>query len=171
MSKKFTFVLDVDGVLTDGTFLYDSNGKAYKKFGADDSDALKLIADEVDIVFVSADHRGFPITKKRIDDMGFRIENVKSKDRLKWIKDNFGFNNTFYFGDSFEDIPMLYACSCSFAPKDALDCVKDKADIICPVGGHRAVADAAIYILKNYLGKDLISTMKEKGYIFEEDLK
>lgn len=61
--KKLTFVLDVDGVLTDGTFLYDANGKAYKKFGPEDADALKMLAPYCNIVFASADTRGFEITK------------------------------------------------------------------------------------------------------------
>ena len=41
--KPKIFVLDVDGVLTNGQFLYDQNGKSHKIFGADDSDALKLL--------------------------------------------------------------------------------------------------------------------------------
>ena len=36
-----TFVVDVDGVLTDGGFYYDEAGKRYKRFGPDDADALK----------------------------------------------------------------------------------------------------------------------------------
>lgn len=172
--KKYNFVLDVDGVLTDGSFLYDANGKAYKRFGADDADALKLISDQVNIVFVSADHRGFPITKKRVEDMGFPIEQVKSKDRLQWIHDKFGFENTFYMGDSFEDIPMLDTCI-GIVPRNALHEVKLVADFVCThIGGDRAVAEACLWINKHYLrGNEmnpLEAAMRTHGYKFEDDI-
>ena len=37
------FVLDVDGVMTNGQFLYSDAGKAYKTFGAHDNDGLKML--------------------------------------------------------------------------------------------------------------------------------
>ena len=36
-------ILDVDGIMTTGQFLYDNKGKKYKVFGPDDADALKLL--------------------------------------------------------------------------------------------------------------------------------
>ena len=51
-NKKYNFVLDVDGVMTTGQFLYDSKGKAYKIFGPHDADGLKLIRDKVNIYFI-----------------------------------------------------------------------------------------------------------------------
>ena len=38
-----TFILDVDGVLTTGQFIYTSEGTAIKVFGADDNDGLSLL--------------------------------------------------------------------------------------------------------------------------------
>ena len=38
------------------------------------------------VVFVSADHRGFPITQRRIDDdMGYELSLVPSAERLAWM--------------------------------------------------------------------------------------
>ena len=37
------FILDVDGVMTDGKFYYSAEGKIFKSFGADDSDALGFV--------------------------------------------------------------------------------------------------------------------------------
>ena len=68
--KPSLFVLDVDGVLSSGQFLYDSNGKQYKIFGPHDNDGLKLISKYIKIRFISADTRGFEISKKRVEDMG-----------------------------------------------------------------------------------------------------
>ena len=91
MKKKIpkNIVLDVDGIMTTGQFFYDENGKRYKVFGPDDADALKILKRFMNIVFVSADKRGFKISKKRIStDMGYKLYNVSSEERLDWIKKN-----------------------------------------------------------------------------------
>ena len=46
MHKYKNFILDVDGVFTDGKFHYTSEGKTFKTFGDADSDALSLIKKE-----------------------------------------------------------------------------------------------------------------------------
>ena len=38
--KNLIFLLDVDGVMTTGQFLYSKDGKDYKVFGPHDSDGL-----------------------------------------------------------------------------------------------------------------------------------
>ena len=38
------FILDVDGVMTDGTFAYTVDGKVTKMFGPHDADGLELIS-------------------------------------------------------------------------------------------------------------------------------
>ena len=47
MNKKKTkpevLIIDVDGVLTTGHFIYSSRGKVMKIFGKDDSDGLNLL--------------------------------------------------------------------------------------------------------------------------------
>ena len=86
---KMNFILDVDGVLTTGQFLYSSEGKAYKIFGPHDADGLKIIKDKMNIIFISADKRGFPISKRRIEDMGFRIELISEQERYNYIKEKF----------------------------------------------------------------------------------
>ena len=66
------FILDVDGVITDGQMIYDKNGKKFKTFGPDDTDALKVLKPFIKIHFVSGDKKGFNISKKRVTDMGLR---------------------------------------------------------------------------------------------------
>ena len=40
----------------------------------------------MNIVFVSADKRGFKISKTYNTDMGYKLYNVSSEERLDWIK-------------------------------------------------------------------------------------
>ena len=42
-----TFILDIDGVMTTGQFIYSKIGKEYKIFGAHDSDGLKMLKDKI----------------------------------------------------------------------------------------------------------------------------
>ncbi len=82
------FVLDVDGVMTTGQFLYSEHGKIYKVFGPHDADGLKMLRGRLDIVFITADSRGLPITKKRIvDDMGYNLKLVPEEDREEFRQD------------------------------------------------------------------------------------
>ena len=71
------FLLDVDGVMTNGQFIYSNKGKIQKIFGPDDHDGLSLLSEFIEIRFVTGDRKGFDISKKRIvDDMGFKLDLV-----------------------------------------------------------------------------------------------
>ena len=67
MKNKLILLIDVDGVMTTGQFLYSKDNKEYKVFGPHDNDGLKLIKDKIKIRFITADKRGYEITKKRIN--------------------------------------------------------------------------------------------------------
>ena len=62
-SKKIPkyFILDVDGVITNGQMIYDKVGKKFKTFGPDDADALKVLQQYIKIHFISGDKKGFSI--------------------------------------------------------------------------------------------------------------
>ena len=42
------FILDVDGVMTSGQFIYGSSGKCFKIFGPDDSDGLSILKSKLE---------------------------------------------------------------------------------------------------------------------------
>jgi len=148
------FVLDVDGVLTKGNFFYTYEGKVMKEFGPDDADALKILAEHgVKIIFMSQDKRGILITRKRVSDMGFELLEIPSKDRAEYIKENFGFDNTAYMGDSFVDIPAFKCCKYGICPSDASDFLKPYASYVTSTrGGERAVAEAVFWLAQFNLG-------------------
>ena len=96
--KPKYFVLDVDGVLSTGQFIYSNEGKLYKVFGAHDSDGLNLIKDTFNIIFISADERGFEISKKRVSDMGFQISLVPASERMSFME-SLDFTEVIFMGD------------------------------------------------------------------------
>ncbi len=151
--KQLNFVLDVDGVMTTGQFLYSKNGKFLKVFGAHDADGLKLLKDKLNIYFISADKSGFSISKRRIDDMGFKIELVTEKDRYGYFKRRFGLKNTIFMGDGIFDAPIIRDCLFGIAPSNARIEAKNWAKYITPSNsGEGAVCDACIKINKLFFG-------------------
>ena len=150
--KNFIFLLDVDGVMTTGQFLYSQDGKEYKVFGPHDNDGLKLIRDKAIVKFITADKRGFAITKKRIvDDMGFELELVSEKDRFDYILEQYGFENLVYMGDGYHDAKILKKCMFGIAPKNARGEAKDVADFITKSkAGEGAVLDACLKVIEKF---------------------
>lgn len=148
-------VLDVDGVFTTGQFLYTIDGKFAKVFGPHDNDGIKLIKKYLDVQVISADHRGFEITKKRIaEDMGLPLSLVKEEDRLNWFRKNFELDKTIYIGDGIWDVKVFEIVGYSIAPNNAFYLAKEKANYVTRHnGGEGAVAEACLHILKEFFGQ------------------
>ena len=145
------FYLDVDGVLTDGTFTYDSTGKSHKTFGADDSDALGFLGKYIQIEFISADHRGIDISRARVErDMGFTLHLVPSVERLEWLSARHDLNDIIYMGDGFVDAPILSRVSVGISPRNASPLAQRAADFVTEAtGAHGAVAEACFFVARH----------------------
>ena len=146
------FILDVDGVLSDGKLYYTEQGKVMKVFGPDDHDALSLLKPHLDILFVTGDHRGFPITKRRVvDDMKMPLELVSTIKRIEWIAERYNPREVIYMGDGIFDPYVFDRVGYSIAPADADPCARARADYVTKrKGADRAVAEAALHILKKF---------------------
>jgi 3-deoxy-D-manno-octulosonate 8-phosphate phosphatase (KDO 8-P phosphatase) len=154
-SHVTNLVLDVDGVITNGKFVYTQEGKISKEFGSHDSDALQIVKEKINVFFISADKKGFDISKKRINDMGFGLELISADSREKYIleKKNTGF--TVYIGDSFTDIPAMLAADFSMAPRNAFKPAKRMASFVLSCnGGEGAVAEACVHICPSLFDLD-----------------
>ena len=102
--KFKVFILDVDGVMTTGQFLYSEAGKQMKVFGPDDNDGLGLLNPHLEIRFVTGDKKGFSISNKRIkEDMKFDLDLVSTIKRIEWIKDRYNPEEVIYMGDGIFD--------------------------------------------------------------------
>lgn len=145
------FIIDIDGVLTDGGFYYSEEGKVMKKFGADDNDALSLLRPYIDIFFVTGDKRGFSISERRIKDMHFDIYLVSTIKRIEWINERYSPSEVIYMGDGIFDHYVMREVGYSIATKDADLNAKKYADYVTErKGGQRAVAEACLHIMEKY---------------------
>ncbi|MFQ5513197.1 MAG: HAD hydrolase family protein [Myxococcota bacterium] len=151
-SRPRAFVLDVDGVMTTGQFLYTRDGKEMKIFGPDDADALGLLAPFLEIRFVTADRRGFPITHRRIvQDMGCRLDLVPSLERTSWIAERYPLDQVIYMGDGIFDHAPLRAVGYGIATATSDANAQAAADYVTRrSGGQRAVAEACLHLLEKF---------------------
>jgi len=152
MTKPAIFILDVDGVMTTGHFLYTSEGKSLKIFGPDDNDGLSLLKSYISIHFVTGDRKGFPISQKRIvEDMKFPLDLVSTVRRIDWIRERYDPAEVIYMGDGIFDHYVMKEVGYSIAPANADSNAKAHADFVTNrSGGDRAVAKACLHILEKF---------------------
>mgnify|MGYP001592825348 CR=1 FL=1 len=153
-SDNTVFVLDVDGTLTNGNMYYSKDGKKLKAFSCDDWDALKEISNFMQLCFITADKKGFPITQKRIEEeMGWDLNLVSPypKERWEWMKQQFPDKKIFFMADGIYDYYALEKCYFGITTKNALEYTKRSANIMIEKnGGDRAVAAACIYLMEQF---------------------
>lgn len=148
--SQLYFILDVDGVLTDGKFVYTKEGKIGKVFGAHDADGLDIIRKYVNILFISSDKKGFKISLKRVKDLGFKLHYVKNNERLNFIKE-FGFKNLIFMGDGIHDVEILKKSFYGISPKNAVNEAKQYSNFVTSnSGGNGAVFEACLHLKKKF---------------------
>ena len=145
-------ILDVDGVMTTGHFIYSETGKFLKIFGPDDNDALGLLNPHIEIRFVTGDKKGFAISNKRInDDMNFRLDLVSTIKRIDWIKQRYNPKKVIYMGDGIFDHYVMREVGYAIAPQNADSSAKSNANYVTQrSGGDRAVAEACLHIMESF---------------------
>ena len=153
-------IMDVDGVLNTGHFVYSEEGKMYKVFGPHDKDGINLAFDMgLTVNFVTADETGFKITYARIvKDWKIsesRLHLVRDGKRLGWIKERFNLDEVAYIGDGIHDAPILSAVKLGIAPKSARREAKQAAKYITESdAGSGAVLDACL-LIKEFINEQI----------------
>lgn len=150
--KPKYFIIDVDGVMTTGQFIYSQNGKEYKVFGPHDNDGIKILSPLLGVLFITADERGYQISKKRIvDDMNRELVLVSESERFNYIDDHFGISNVVYMGDGYYDAEILSKCFYGIAPNNARIEAKTAADYVTSSNSAEgAVMDACLHIVDKF---------------------
>lgn len=149
-----TIITDVDGVFTDGKFVYTAEGKVSKTFGPHDSDGIKILRKlGIKIIAITADKRGFPITLRRFQDLGVELNLVSERERYDWISE-IGFDHIAYVGDGIYDAACLRDSKFGIAPANAPVFVKAYADVITEASGGDGVFLEIAFRVLEMLGID-----------------
>ena len=146
-------VLDVDGVLTDGTIVINSDGGESKFFNVLDGHGMRLwLRAGLKIAFVSG--RASEPTRYRAEHFG--IEHVlqdchhKLPAMQKLLEElRLSPHQVAYVGDDLPDLPVIQYVGFGVAVANAVDEVKQHADFVTTrSGGGGAVREVVEYILK-----------------------
>ncbi len=147
-------VIDVDGVLTDGTIIVNGDGSESKFFNVLDGHGIRLWHRAgLKIAFLSG-RRSEP-TRYRAEqlEVEYVFEDCHNKlDALKKFLEQEGLqpDRIAYIGDDLPDLPPIRYVGFGVAVANAVDEVKQHADYVTTrSGGCGAVREVIEYILKN----------------------
>lgn len=147
-------VLDVDGVLTDGTITVNGDGSESKSFNTLDGHGIRMWQRAgLKVAFLSGRHS--EPTKHRAEQLQINhcLQNCFNKlTALKQLieQSDIPAEKVAYIGDDLPDLPAMRYVGFGVAVANAVDEVKQYADYITTcAGGNGAVREAIEYILKN----------------------
>tara|TARA_B000000609_G_C23997420_1_gene253096 strand:+ start:25 stop:534 length:510 start_codon:yes stop_codon:yes gene_type:complete len=141
-----TFILDVDGVLTNGKILVTSKGKMLREMNTKDGFIIKYALDKGFKIFIISGGTNKGV-KERLKDLGieeiFLGEHTKKDTYEKLIKKyNLKRNEIVYMGDDIPDIPVMKKIGVPCCPNDAVPDVKQISIYISKKnGGQGCVRD------------------------------
>lgn len=147
-------VFDIDGVITDGSVIIDSNGNEQKQVNLKDIDAIfelhrrgyKLAA------ITGEDTEIVSYFEKRFPWEYFYRGNKTKKETMQQIEQGTGINreNICYIGDGKYDVEPLTYAGLGLCPANAIDKAKNAADIILQNDGGKGCIWEIISILEKY---------------------
>ena len=143
---------DVDGVLTDGSLYYTSQGDEMKVFSSRDGHGLKMLAGAgVKLAIITG--RTSRAVELRAQNLGIELllQGVEDKRSAmaKLLSDlGLGFGQAGYMGDDVVDLPLMRACGFSATTADGHPLLHRHADYIARKnGGNGAVREVCEFIL------------------------
>ena len=153
-AKIKALVLDVDGVLTDGSLTFDEEGKEYKTFNAKDGQGIVML-NKTGFVTAIITARENGTVRHRFKNLGMTKLYEGSKNKIASLKElmkefNLQPEEIAYMGDDLPDICVLKTVGLPCCPADATEEVKKYAKFVSSKnGGRGAVRELCDLILKS----------------------
>lgn len=155
--KDIKFVmLDVDGVLTDGSIIMGSDGTEYKSFSVKDGTGITL-GRLAGLKFGIISGRYSKVIEYRAAELKCEAvyqdvgEKIKAYEDFK-KKSGFSDAQICFVGDEMINIPVMEKCGFSAAPSDAVRQAKASADYICRATGGRGAVREVVELILNAQG-------------------
>ena len=147
-------VLDVDGVLSDGSLVYTSTGEELKSFSVKDGLGLTAARKSgIKLAIITA--RVSPMVERRAKELHFDALLMGHANKTEALRSlcaehQIDLKTIAYMGDDLNDLGALQLVGLPMAPNNAVPEIKQLAKFISTVnGGQGAVREAVEYILKN----------------------
>lgn len=151
-------ILDVDGVLTDGSVTYGPEGAEYKTFHIRDGQGIKSLMEAgIDTAVISARSAAALDLRARELDIGHVETGAPDKrpvfDALRQ-RCSLSAEQCCYVGDDLMDIPVMLECGLAVAVADAHHTVRHIAAWVTPSpggrGAAREVSDLVLYARQDF---------------------
>jgi len=148
-----TFVFDVDGVLTNGSILVNTQGELFRTMNIKDGYALKKAVDcGFSVCIISGgSNEG---VRKRLENLGIKEIYLGAHDKVKILTDYFKSKNilsknVLYMGDDIPDYEAMKLVGLPTCPQDAVPEIKALSKYIShKKGGKGAARDVIEQVLK-----------------------
>lgn len=146
-------VLDVDGVMTDGTINLDEDGREFKRYHVRDGYAIKAwmrMGNEIGVI----SGRGGQALWARMHELGITrvVDNCGDKGTaLERMCATAGvpLEHTAFMGDDLPDLPALRRAGYAMTVADAAEEVRAFCDLVTRAsGGHAAVREAIEHLVR-----------------------
>lgn len=150
-AKISHFVLDVDGVFTDGSITYTKDGEHTKRFDMRDGMGLEILRQfGINVIIMTSENS--ELVAKRMQKLNIKDTYLGVKDKFtllnKIAKDeNLQLSNFAYIGDDVNDLANICSVGWSFAPNNATAIVKLNADVtLSKDSANGAIREACEFI-------------------------
>ncbi|MEW6067932.1 MAG: HAD-IIIA family hydrolase [Nitrospirota bacterium] len=147
------FIIDVDGVLTNGGIILDNDGNEFKSFHVRDGHGIKmLIRAGIKVAIITGRHS--KVVERRAQELGITEVFQRCYDKreaYKQLTEKYSFTDSeiAYIGDDIVDIPILKRAGFSIAVSDADEEAKAVVMMVTKKGGGKgAVREICEFILK-----------------------
>ena len=154
LKKIKVLVCDVDGVLTDGKIIYDSEGRETKNFHVQDGLGLVMMRKlGFKLAVISA--RPSKVATQRAKELRFDFAYIGVDSKIKAYEDlvkklRVRDEAICFIGDDLPDLRVLKRAGLAVAVTNAVDDIKKAADYVTTkAGGEGAVREVIDLILKN----------------------
>ena len=147
-----TLIVDVDGVLTDGSIYITDQGTGFKSFYSQDGLGMTmLMSNGIQVVLLSA--RQCKATRKRARELDIANINLGVKDKKYFLLDYMKKNKLLsyevaYIGDDLIDFPAMLECGVKIMPANGIEPMAKAMDYTTHAfGGKGAVREVCDMIL------------------------
>lgn len=147
------FLVDVDGVLSDGGIVYDGDGRESKRFHVRDGHGIKMLQRAgVEVGILSG--RSSEAVSVRARELGITLVRQGAFDKVAAWREilrakGVAAEETAYVGDDIVDLPLLRSVGFAATVFDAEEYVVSAADYVSSrPGGHGAVREIIEFVLR-----------------------
>lgn len=146
-------IVDIDGVLTDGSLYFDNQGEEYKAFNSLDGHGIRMLLDhDIEVAVITG--RQSRIVQHRMRDLGVTRIYQGSRDKLPAFEQlladtGLQAEQIAYMGDDLPDLPVMRRVGLAVSVPNGHEFVRRHSDLVTQAsGGHGAVRELCDFLLR-----------------------